>query len=247
MAPGPAGSAPGAEGAGGRDRLAVSAARRLGPRPRARQHRPRRSAPPPQARPRPRHEDPPTTSPPPASARGTRPRTATPSSRPGPSRHAIPAQSRKYSPITTSDFKATPLTTSLRHRLRPEVGPAQNALSWQLRFLGARCPGGGANPARWLRPFGTSKCLSACVPGLFVSRANLLEALPQPSSPRLTLTVPKPLPGTAAQQSWSSLNVLALRLYCGPVQAVCPPCACVRPEAGCRSPQTRRTPDPDCG
>lgn len=73
-------------------------------------------------------------------------------------------------------------------------------MSWQPRFLGARCPGGGANPARWLRPFGTSKCLSACVPGLFLSRANLQGTLPQLSSCRLTLTVPKPLPGTAAQR-----------------------------------------------
>lgn len=91
----------GAEGAGGCDRLAVSAARRLGPRPRAHQHRPRRSAPPPLARPRPGHADPPTTSPPPALALRTRPRTATPSLRPSPSRHAVPAQSDKYSPITT--------------------------------------------------------------------------------------------------------------------------------------------------
>lgn len=194
MASGPAGSVPGTEGAGGRDRLAVSAARRLGPRPRARQHRPRRSAPPPQARPRPRHENPPTTSPPPASALGTRPPNshALFEARPQPPRRSRPEQEvfTNHDLVFVSDFKATPLLSSLRLRLRPEIDPAQNALSWQLRFLGARCPGGGANPARWLRPFGTSKCLSACVPGLFVSRTNLLETIPQPSSPSLTLTVP---------------------------------------------------------
>lgn len=194
----------GAEGAGGCDRLAVSAARRLGPRPRAHQHRPRRSAPPPLARPRPGHADPPTTSPPPALALRTRPRTATPSLRPSPSRHAVPAQSDKYSPITTwllaQTLRPRPFYP-LELRLHPEVAPPRT-----------RCPG---NLASWAQAAqAAAQILSAgsaplalptvsprAVPGLFLSRANLLKTLSQPSNPRLALTVLKHLPETLAPQS----------------------------------------------
>lgn len=199
------GSAPGAKGAGGRDRLAVSAARRLGPRPRAHQHRPHRSAPPPPARPRPGHADPPTTSPPPASALRTRPRTATPSLRPSPSRHAVPAQSKKYSPITTS-LSAQTL------RPRPFYPPLDSDSAPKSAPPRTRCPGNlaswapAAQAAAQILSAGSASLASPnasprAVPGLFLSRANLLKTLSHPSRPRLTLTVPKHLPGTLAPQS----------------------------------------------
>lgn len=199
------GSAPGAEGAGGRDRLAVSAARRLGPRPRAHQHRPRRSAPPPLARPRPGHADPPTTSPPPALALRTHPRTATPSSRPSPSRHAVPAQSNKYSPITTWLSAQTPRPRPFYPLLGSDSAPKSAPPR-------TRCPG---NLASWAQaaqaaaqilsagsaPLASLNVSPRAVRGLFLSRANPLETLSQPSSPSPTLTVLKHLPGTLAPQS----------------------------------------------
>lgn len=251
MAPDPAGVGAGCRG--GRRPRPTSCQRRAPPRPQA----PRSPAPPPPLGSAPAGSTPPRARGPAnhVSASGSGSQNppshshALSEARPQPPRRSRPEQEvlTNHDLAFFSDSKAPPLLTSPVLRLRPEAGPAQNALSWQPRFLGTRCPGGGANPARWLRPFGTSKCLSACVPGLFLSRANLLETVPHPSNSRRALTVPKPLPETAAQQSWSSPNVLALRLHCRTVQAVRRPRARVRPEAGDRSPQTRRNPGPDCG
>lgn len=246
MAPGPAGV--GARCQGGRRPRPTSCQRRAPPRPQA----PRSPAPPPPLGSAPAGSTPPR-------ARGPANHVSASgfsSQDPPPHSHALfeaqpqpPRRSRPEQEVFTnhnlafgSDSEAPPLLSSLGLRLRPEIGPAQNALSWQPRFLGASCPSGRANPVRWLRLFGLSKCLSACsarpLPFSCKPSENPIPSLPSPSyadcsqtSP-WNLSAPK-LVNPKGPRAAPSLQVGASRA----------PASCQRPPGGgeevpsrCRSP-----------